>query len=91
MMKLVKVVKPMFSKVNDYARNNSPQQISNFDLVSSIKTGQPSQKWSNSKVEILRNSDHKSLKKSRISSKDNPKKNVDDLINLSTKSFTSSP
>ena len=31
----------------------SPQQISDFDLVSSVKIGQPSQKWSNSKVKNL--------------------------------------
>ena len=53
MMKSAKAIKPMFSRVNNYARNNSPQQISNFDLVSLVKVGQPSQKWSNSKVKIL--------------------------------------
>ena len=53
MMKSEKAIKPMLSRVNNYARNNSPQQKLNFDLVSSVKVGQPSQKWSNSKVKIL--------------------------------------
>ena len=53
MMKSAKAIKPMLSRVNNYARNKSPQQISDFDLVSSVKVGQPSQKWSNNKVKIL--------------------------------------
>ena len=62
MMKSVNAVKPMLSKVNDYARNSTPQQISDFDLVSTVKTGQPFQKWPNSKVEIL----SLELKQSRV-------------------------
>ena len=53
MMNSTKSMKPMLSKVNNYARNKSPKQISDFDLVSSVKVGQPSQKWSNSKVKTL--------------------------------------
>ena len=53
MMNSAKAIKPMLSRVNNYARNNSTQQISNFDLVSLVKVGQPSQKLSNNKVKNL--------------------------------------